>query len=491
MAFGRPPQRLPRMRNAIALAAAAGAVLAVCGLAATKLFNQPTDLKFGVSVAAPVLVLLLARLDKPADALVPLVVFTAPFSALVFTVAGVSLSLFTVLLVSAAVCVVLESESDQNRTRSATGAGAVIALALLIPAVLAGREQSSELQLFGTAGLVGWLVASLSRRGRGRAYIVASIAASSTVQSAIAIYEFISKQQVNFYGSHGAAIATDYFYNFAGTDRSVGSFSDPISLGNVLAVSLPLILVAAVTSAGRRPWQAAGLALAALVSVVGLGVTLSRTSWIAAVVGVVVAALLAGRPWRLRLVTVVVVAGGLGIGVIARLAGPALGVRFASVFDPTASTVATAAGDRTREQLWHASERTFLSHPIFGVGVNNLHTKLAQQLANVGTFTHAHETYLQVAAEAGLPGIAALFVFFGSVARDLVASTATRVWRASLAGSTVALLVCFTTDYTIRYVAVAASMAPVFGLIAGLPRPPLKQPDVECTQADLAGAGRW
>ncbi len=456
-----------RVRLLFSVLGCLGAAIAVTGLAAHELFDQPTSIKYGISVAAPVLVILMARVSRPVEATVPVAIVLAPFSNLVFTFSGVSVSLFAILLFLAVVTVIFDKNEELGP--SSTGQAAVLAFALLIPALLIGKGSVAEVRLILTAGIVAWVTAAAVRRKSGLTAVVAAMAITVALQGGLAIYEFTTKSQINFYGSHNSAISSDYFFNFAGTDRAVGSFSDPISLGNVFAVTLPLLVAAlAVCLAGRNRWGTFLLVAAIVLSVIGLGVTLSRTSWIAATVGTVLACLSLGRPWRARILIGLAVIVAVPLIAISKLAGPALGLRFASVFDPTSSSVATAAEDRTREQLWDAAANTFLHHPVFGVGAGNLRQQLEERVANVGTFTHAHNTYLQVAAESGIAGLLGLAILAAGVILDLLSMGAERAWRAGLIGSLVAILVCWVTDYTFSYLSVVASIAPVFGIAAGL-----------------------
>jgi hypothetical protein len=59
-----------------------------------------------------------------------------------------------------------------------------------------------------------------------------------------------------------------------------------------------------------------------------------------------------------------------------------------------------------------------------------------------------------------------LALFALALGRDLRNGLRTSPLAAGLAGSILALAICWTTDYTIRYEAVAASVAPLIGLIA-------------------------
>jgi O-antigen ligase len=66
-----------------------------------------------------------------------------------------------------------------------------------------------------------------------------------------------------------------------------------------------------------------------------------------------------------------------------------------------------------RAAHWVAGLRMFASHPLLGVGIGNY--PIAYQAYHVGSFTrplgHAHNYFINIAAEAGILGLAA-FVFF-------------------------------------------------------------------------------
>jgi O-antigen ligase len=84
---------------------------------------------------------------------------------------------------------------------------------------------------------------------------------------------------------------------------------------------------------------------------------------------------------------------------------------------------------------------------------------------------HAHSTYLEVAAEAGLLGVVALAILLSALVRDVWRGLrAERALVAGMAGAAVAMLVGWLSDYTIRYSAVAVTAAALLGAIAAAGR---------------------
>ncbi|HTW20021.1 MAG TPA: O-antigen ligase family protein [Mycobacteriales bacterium] len=466
-AFGRSAPAEHQVRVAVAVIAGIGLVLALPGVAAHEAFAQPTTLKYAASVAAPLVLLLLATASSPDRVLVPAAILAAPFAPLVMTAGGVPMSAFAVVT-GLAVLVTLCRES-RTTSGSATAHGAVLALALLLPAVIIGSDVGETLTLVLAVAAIGWITARLARKRGGPELVAASILSSATLQSLLAIYEFASKSTVNFYGSGTTALASNYFYNFNGTDRPVGSYFDPISLGNVLALSLPIAVGAAIIMVQRRRPVAATLTIvSALVILTGLVLSFSRMSWIGAGIGVACTAFALPGRLRVRAVSGVAVTAAVGAVIAVAVAGGELSSRFGSIFHPGAMNPSNPDSDQVRLMLWGSAAHVFARHPWFGVGINQLVSAFSRMIADVTPTTNAQNTYLQIAAEAGILGIAALVALAVGVIRDLRSDRLAAVGRAALVGSLVALAICWVSDDTVRYIAVAASIAPVFGLLSGL-----------------------
>ncbi len=88
----------------------------------------------------------------------------------------------------------------------------------------------------------------------------------------------------------------------------------------------------------------------------------------------------------------------------------------------------THAPASTREDLWRVAAITFSRHPLVGIGPERYRVaflELAQPIHNTN-HTHAHNTYLQIAAETGTLGLIAL--------GTLIVSAASRIWQAFRSG---------------------------------------------------------
>jgi O-Antigen ligase len=468
------PEQLVR---AAAIAGCALAVLlGVCGLTEGVLFAAPSLLKYALTVAAPVLGILFLTIEHPLRLAVGLTIVCIPFGGAKATFGGEQVSLLLVMLAASVVLAILTG--PRPRLPSRAGAATIACVALLVVPLLLGSDTGDGV-VIATMVLVGWLVARVAREGDDAVVsIYWALAASALLQAVIAIYEFKTKHHLNLYGSAGAGLnETTYFGTAAGhagelhtTQRPSGTLYDPISLGNVLAVSCPIIVVLAVRT--REPLARLALAVAGLAVLLALALSFSRFSWIGAGAGTVAACLAMPRP-GLRLGGLLAAGAIVVVAVVFALAaaGPTLIARFHTISNPTqAANRITASGDREREQAWHADLTTFFEHPLAGVGLGQIRFSLARYLPNVREGSNGQNTYLQIAAEAGLLGLAALAILLGTAASGLYRGLrSSPVLAAGALGGGLAIVIVWLTDVTIRYTPVAAFFAIILGVASALP----------------------
>lgn len=187
----------------------------------------------------------------------------------------------------------------------------------------------------------------------------------------------------------------------ASTDlaRASGTIGDPNETAAVLVAALPL----AIALAAGRGWPPAlrwlGAATAGL-SVAGVLLSASRGGFVALIVVLAVALVLAGR-WRAKLLlvvpVVVLVCGGY------LLANPAVLQR-----------VTASDGGTGRTDLWAVALRMIEDRPVLGVGAGNFANTSIRYLLRSGALKRsdliantpkvAHNTYLTVIAELGVVG---------------------------------------------------------------------------------------
>ncbi|GAA3458177.1 O-antigen ligase family protein [Saccharothrix longispora] len=202
-----------------------------------------------------------------------------------------------------------------------------------------------------------------------------------------------------------------------GETRATGPLEDPNDLAYFLVAALPMLV--ALRAPGRA--RTAALAVAATTLAAGAAATFSRGGGLALTAAV--AWLLARRALPLK--ALAVAAGALvAVGAVAVLLfGPEL--------DRALREKTHVAGTNvdTRELRWQAAARMLAEHPGLGVGPGGFRAgyPAASHNAEVDEQSPvAHNMYLEVAAELGLPG----FALFAALLA-LTAVTGERVLRAT------------------------------------------------------------
>ena len=455
--------RLPisvRLRLPLALALAAGALLASTGAVASHLFHQPTTLKYEVTVFAPLLLVMVCLAKDPVRLVVGAAIITAPWD-LNMTFGGVRLAPVTVLL-ALAVFLTLPTSRDQLPRASVTGSVVVMALVLLLPALAIGREQPHYITWIASTIIAGWLAFGIARQPGGLRFLLSLLVVAATVQGVVAIYEYARHANLNLYSSEvNQTVSQSYFFNFGNDFRPSGTLPDPDSLGNMLAMACPLALMLTMSASSRvrrLTWAAC-----ALLITVALTLTFSRASWIGASAGVLIVVL--ALPPRRRLVASVGVLALLAVtvGIGLSFGGTNLRERFDSIQNPTSRVYRTAGGDEERKQIWNAALTIASAHPIVGTGLGRLEEHLSEHLGRAPEGLHAQSVYFQFLAESGVLGLLALLLLVGHAATGIVAGIRRdRVMLAGVAGACVAVLIGWSTDTSARYTSMSVMVAFLF-----------------------------
>lgn len=444
-------------------------ILGASGWTAHFAFANSTIVKYLLTIAAPLGLAAFALVPQPFLVLVAAVVLAAPAATLEVSFSGVSLTAIAATCLLAAVPVVLGLTRPVGT--SALGRVLPVSIALAIIPMAHGVRIGETVTVAVTALAVAFLCARAIRQRGGLAVVLLSTLGSLLLQAVLAIWEYRTRKEFDLYSGSASATATNYFFDYQSQPRPTGTFSDPISLATALAVAIPIGLAMLHLLLQRHRWlpaSAVGIAIALIG--LGLALSLSRMATIGAAISLVVVIALVPRWSRLRMAQIV--GGALATLLIGALVvgGPSLIERLSSISDPTATGVATADGDRDRLFYWSVAAETGLEHPIAGVGAGHLNEILIADAPDAGVHTHAHSAYLQIFAEGGLLGLASLALLAFGLLVDLRRAHAHRPTLTSgLAGAVVALAVAGVTDVvTIKYVAVAATVAPILGMIVGL-----------------------
>lgn len=185
----------------------------------------------------------------------------------------------------------------------------------------------------------------------------------------------------------------------------------------LLLLFLPLLFDRATPQRER-----AILATAAVLMLVALLFTMTRSSWLGFAAGALLIAVLRYR------VLLPVLAGSV---VLLFLLAPQqyrdrLGMMFTmqkSELRGEAHGEAVVQSNQARLRMWHTGWRMFLDHPVTGVGDGEMHrmyrTYVPDAIKDEGG--HLHNTYIHVLATHGVVGAAALLFLFGAVG--------VRLWR--------------------------------------------------------------
>ncbi len=209
-------------------------------------------------------------------------------------------------------------------------------------------------------------------------------------------------------GATVAGAGALYSLVVAGAARATGPLADPNDLAFVLVTALPLL--AGVLPAVPAPRHVLAVTVATAVLVAGAAATFSRGGALA---------LAAAVGWLAlrRALSLKVLAGAIAAaGVTALLAGPHLAQSLREK-----SFIAESNVD-TRELRWQAAARMLAEHPVLGVGPGGFRAEYAAASHNAELAEQtpvAHNMFLEVAAELGLP---AFCLFLVLIATAMVAS---------------------------------------------------------------------
>jgi O-antigen ligase len=207
-----------------------------------------------------------------------------------------------------------------------------------------------------------------------------------------------------------------WYFDRLYADRGSGTYMNPNHLAGYLEMLLPLAL--AYTLAGRaKPLTKVLLGYAALVILVGIGVTGSRGSWIATGVALLFffGILASHRSYRLPALLMMVLLGGASIYFVT-----------SSQFFKQRAQPAISEGRldlSVRYELWEATVQMWRDHPWFGVGPGHFDYRFrvyrppSVQLRP----DRAHNEYLNLLADWGVAGAAmvggTLCVLFAGLVR--------------------------------------------------------------------------
>ncbi|HCG56534.1 O-antigen ligase family protein [Brevibacterium sp.] len=217
----------------------------------------------------------------------------------------------------------------------------------------------------------------------------------------VAVYGFATRGAVQAQSAGAGALS----------GRAVGVFTDPNQLGTFSAV---LLMIAWAQALVARNWPIRILAiLCAVLSAVNLVVSFSRGAWLGAFAGALLLMVLTVkyyRKWTLRIVALATVVGIPAFLIAAPPESSLVTGRLLSIFEPGSNP------NDNRPFIYREAYRQIQEHPVLGQGPGSFSptSLLAERTGMAVDAVHAHNLFLQVAAEAGVVA-AALLVMFAAV----------------------------------------------------------------------------
>lgn len=276
---------------------------------------------------------------------------------------------------------------------------------------------------------------------RGIAIAVAGLLGSGLVQAAIGLWQFaIRGEGVEQFLIMGR------FYRAYGTFQQPNPYAGLIGLVGAVSAGLTLQALADWWREGRKVSGLAAVCVPAVPTVlliVGLGASWSRGGWMGFAAALLTMVALVPRRgyWGALLVALAFVAGGalfatgrLPSSIVSRLTGFLSYVQFRDVRGSDVTNATFAVMERLAH--WQAALGMWRDNFWLGVGLGCYEPAYpAYRLINwVFPLGHAHNAYLNVAAETGLLGLLAYGVWGGGLlyhsVRAVISSTG---WRRGLA----------------------------------------------------------
>lgn len=312
------------------------------------------------------------------------------------------------ILVFAAVCAhALGGRRDGRRWPSVPGAIAlgVFLLAVLVSVFASKCLYLSLVQVLMILSWVGafWLAADLARDIKYATIMAAGLALSGLWVCTQGIRDYAISQGGG--AKFWAAVLSpgDHF-------RLSATFLNPNFFAGFLVIAIPVSL--ALYLSASRATVASLFGVAFVVEVSSLAMTGSKFGVIAAIIALIIAGTLAistkclGKRHLVRLL------------IIALIAAPLL-VVFSGTIKSRMQEASAAGGSQAHSQsfrlyTWIGATRMIKANPVLGVGPG-MFSVVFPRYALAGYTTHAHESYLQIAAESGIPALIAFLVVLGSI----------------------------------------------------------------------------
>jgi O-antigen ligase len=231
--------------------------------------------------------------------------------------------------------------------------------------------------------------------------------------------------------------------------RAYGTFEQPNPYAGYLGMLLPVMVAVLLSRPGPRTKRA--VMGVGLLTVAAVGASLSRGAWVGIGLGAATMMVFWGHRSRLLLAIGIIAAVPVAALAFLNLLPVELSARLATALDyfrfiDVRSEVITSDNWAVLERVahWQAAVDMIAANPIFGVGAGN-YPAVYEQYMVAGwkePLGHAHNYYLNMAAETGLTGLGLYLILLGTAFASVIAwllryreaRTGDLFWRAILLG---------------------------------------------------------
>lgn len=299
-----------------------------------------------------------------------------------------------------------------------------------------------------------WIAVNTWRVAALRRMLVSTLAGLAVAAVGLALYQ-------RWVDPEWLPMGRTQSYQFIG--RSGGPFGIPNSLGAFLALLLPAGIQWMGTRREMSRLARVGSGAFVALVLVGLLLTVSRGTWLALLIAMVVWPLMNPRRSLLRRLTRSggMLFGGVAILLFAYALLPGVRVRLDALL--------TDGGERTRPFMWQGAWNLFLDAPVAGTGAGSFNV-LFERHRGAGFRDDpqwAHNEYLNTLSDYGLTGFALAFFLpaalaaraWGRAGRTAVLSGKERAWAIGLLAFGLTLGV----DFHLKLPALAMTAALVAG----------------------------
>ncbi|MGI5837083.1 MAG: O-antigen ligase family protein [Chloroflexota bacterium] len=209
------------------------------------------------------------------------------------------------------------------------------------------------------------------------------------------------------------------FYSIGRFMRAYGTFEQPNPYAGYLGMLIPLAVGILLAWPGKRLRNYTLFALALAVAAVGM--SLSRGAWVGISLALVIMMVFWSHRTRILLAAGILAATPLSALAFLNILPPELTARLATVFDyfrfvDVTREVVTPQNFAVIERMahWQAAINMIEAHPLLGVGAGN-YPAVYEAYSVEGwdeALGHAHNFYLNIAAETGFVGLATYLSIF-------------------------------------------------------------------------------